>query len=75
MEDISCAIEDVQLKIFEINSLVKCIRDALECSFSSTEDFSYLYHVANFACQKFDNLNELYSELEAMLYRNFIITK
>lgn len=75
MEKLAEQISELEFKMYEIECLIKCIRDTLEFSICNNEDFSYLQPVAEIACQKFDSLNEEYDNFVAQIHRQFIIAE
>lgn len=75
MKNLSDKMEEIELKMYEIECLIKCIRDILDCSIVRKDDFSYIYPIAEIVCQKFDILNDDYSELSSKIYRKFIIAE
>ncbi len=69
MANLEEMIDDVGMRIFEIHSMNKCMRDMLECYIAGNEDYSHLLPVAKIICKRLEKLTCEYSELESEVYK------
>ena len=69
MTNLADMIEDIGMKIYEIQSINKCMHDILECYINNKDDCLHVLPVAEIACKRLEKLTGDYSELEAEIYR------
>lgn len=73
MKNIEEMIDEINMKIYEISSLNKCICDSLQCYVSLKEDYSHLLPISKISCKRIDKLTNDFSELESVIYKSFFI--
>jgi len=75
MKNLPDQLDEIEFKMYEIECLVKCIRDVLDASRNGKEDYSYLCPIAEIACKKFALLTDDYSQMSSDVYRKFIVAE
>lgn len=71
MANLEEMIDDINMSIYEVHSINKCIRDTLQCYVGSHGDYSHLLPIANIVCSRLEKLTDDYSELEYKIYERF----
>lgn len=75
MKNLPDELEKFEYKMYEIECLIKCIRNLLDVSIDGKEDYSYLQPIAEIACRKIDTLSDDYTDIATQIYKKFIIAK
>ena len=69
MTNLSDMIEDVEMKIYEIQSINKCIRDVVEHYVNNSDDCYHVLPITEIVCDRLEKLTGDYSELEIEIYK------
>lgn len=74
MKSLADLTDETKLKLYEIESIVKCVCNALQC-YNDTEDkdCSHILPLAEIARERLARLSTDYEVLEGEIYRRFIL--